>query len=111
MLGREDREKINDLLVNVFTDNELSLEELWPEMDSEETREYFKEQCSRVREAIRNTINTMNRTITVYIDVESTDVDDAIQKVKDYLPKPSGDIFCWEIDIESAVDFEEKGNH
>lgn len=111
MLGREDREKINDLLVNVFTDTNLSLEELWPEIDNEETREYFEDQCSRVREAIKNTINTMGRTITVYIEVESTNVDDAIEKVKNYLPKPTGDILSWEIDVEEAWDYDEKGDH
>ena len=63
-LGRKDREIINELLENVFTNTDLSLEELYPEINTPEAEEYYKDQCLRIKEVIRHTINTMNRTIT-----------------------------------------------
>lgn len=115
MLGKEDRDKINDLLANVFTDNELSLEELWPEMDNEETREYFEKKCSRIRGAINRAINAMDdeiRVIPVYIEVYSTDVDDAIEKVRTFLlESPHEVVESWRIGINEAIDYEEKGDH
>lgn len=112
VLGREDREKINEAIMMILDQPmNISMGELVPELDYDEGREYLDELLERVSMAINNTINTMNRTISVYIDVESTDVDDAIEKVKNYLPKPTGSILCWEIDVEQAWDFEEKGDH
>ena len=112
MLGKEDRDKINEAIRLVLDQPiNISMSELVPELDDEEGREYLDDLMERISVAMNNTINTMNRTISVYIDVESTDVDDAIEKVKNYLPKPTGSILCWEIDVEQAIDDEEKGDH